>query len=261
LHPARILEGPIDADRDGTLAMAKDSDWLLWEKLGGAVLLIGSIWLTVVATRPKWHWALFAIGLFIGLVGFVALVVGIVGQHRTRDKATVATPPPSKAPTRRTRQLSLKKMGIHPRVLTDLAAMEMTDAEREEWIRAGAHAQAIRSAANQPIEPLALLSVPDPPLSISAAEMTTAANAINLLVGEGLVIKGEATTSAAPNPKVMATIRDYYAAPGPILTKWPRHVRALNDSVEDPFWAPESIMHRNSLLNNIRDALMHELGQ
>ncbi len=55
--------------------------WPFCEKVGGALLVVGGIWVTVVATRPQIHWGWFAIGTAIGAVGFVVLMAGIVGQH------------------------------------------------------------------------------------------------------------------------------------------------------------------------------------
>lgn len=62
--------------------MAEDGGiWLASEKIGGTVFGIGSVWITVVATRAHIHWGWFAAGLSIAVLGFIGLGVGIYGQY------------------------------------------------------------------------------------------------------------------------------------------------------------------------------------
>jgi hypothetical protein len=110
---------------------------------------------------------------------------------------------------------------------------------------------------------MAPLSVPDAPTSIGADEMHAARAQLEALVGEGLVVQGQATGSTAatpPNAKVLERTWGWYQAPGTILAKWPRHVEALNEAIAEPWWLAGSIQHRNSLVGMIGGAITHQLG-
>ena len=143
-------------------------------------------------------------------------------------------------------------------------AVPIMESQLERNIRTASETIAGQFRKTLTPEPEALLSMPEPPMEINVSEMFGARGALDTLGGKGRVVQGQATGSTAavpPNPKVLAGIRSWYQAPGAILSKWPEHIEALNDAVEEPFWLAESIQHRNSLLDAIRDAISRRLGQ